>query len=501
MLTISRQDRTSWWWLIPLLLLAAWLGARGLDADVIWVDEYHSLEDAGISYFGPLGPAGIWEKVGTRNPWHAPGYFLALNAWSRAVGPEPPALRALSLFLGLLTIAWTYRLGRDLVGSRVGLYAAVVLGTSAFYVHFLHEMRVYTLFTLLSVFTTWCYFRIIHAARPPWWVWLGFGLGCAALPYTHYFATLPVVGLALYHLVFVQKDRRWWLVVGMMVLAALAFVPWLAVFLTVFQETQVLENLAPRALTAGDALVALTYYFSNGSYVLFLALAGLALLARSKRARALVFLAVTLLLLLLLTNQILKIMHGGRIRYLIALWPLCSLVVALGLLRLRQWRPLLAAGVLAVWVAFGLWNTVVTDISAGLDGGRYIFPMHLAAREIKAHFQPGDVVVNYLPDEGLEAIQYERIASFYYIPMELAYLVEQSTATNRATWPARMAEHIALLAPRDRIWIASMPDGQPSTLSDFQAALLETHTLCEESYNRDGLTLDLFVTLPELCAG
>lgn len=489
-----------WWWLIPLLLASFWLGARSLDADVIWVDEYHSIEDAGVSYFGPLGPAGIWNKVAERNPWHAPGYFMTLNLWSRAVGPEPPALRAMSLFLGMLTVAWTYRLGRDLVGPRVGLYAAIVLGTSAFYIHFLHEMRVYTLLTLLSVFMTWCYFRIVRSARPPWWAWLGFGLSCAALPYSHYFATLPVVAIALYHLLFVKKDRRWWLVVGVMALAALLFVPWLTVFLTVFDRTQEFERLAPRALTAGDALAALTYYFSNGSYLLFLALAGLALLVRSKTARAIIFLAVALLLLLLLTNQILKIMHGGRIRYLIALWPLCSLVAALGLLRLRQWRPIAATGVLAVWVGFGLWNTAVTDITAGLDGYSYVFPMHLVARAVEEHQQPEDVVVNYLPDDGLEAVQYERIASFYYTPMELAYLVEQSPPDAMETWPARMAEHVALLAPRERIWIASMSNWQPSTIGDFEAALLETHVRCEKDYGRDNLQLFLFVTSSDLCA-
>src|SRR5690606_8375388 len=142
---------------------------------------------------------------------------------------------------------------------------------------------------------------------------------------------LPIAALALYPLFFVKKDRRWWLVVGAMGLAVILFLPWFFVFLRVVQRTQEFERLAPRALSAGDALEALNYYFSNGSYVLFIALAALALLIRQRMARAIVFLALALLVLLLLTNQVLRIMHGGRIRYLIELWPLCSLVVALGL--------------------------------------------------------------------------------------------------------------------------------------------------------------------------
>lgn len=498
-MTKQPVNRYLWWWLIPLLILTTWLGARSLDADVIWVDEYHSLEDAGVSFFGPLNPVGIWNKVATRNPWHAPGYFITLNAWYRLVGPEPAALRAMSLMFGLLTIAVTYRVGRDLVSPRVGLYAAVVLGTSAFYAHFLHEMRVYTLLTLISVVTTWAYFRIVRYQRAPWWAWGLFAAGCALLPYLHYFATLPIAALALYHLFFVKKDRRWWFVVGVMALAVILFLPWLTVFLTVFQRTQEFERLAPRALTAGDALEALNYYFSNGSYVLFIALAGFALLVKQRMARAIVFLAVALLLLLLLTNQVLRIMHGGRIRYLIELWPLCSLLVALGLLYLHRWRSWAATLMLVVWAGFGVWNTVATDLTTGLDGYSYVFPMHLVARDIAVREQPEDVVVNFLPDDGLAAIQYERIASFYYTPLDLDYLVEQSAPNAEPPWDEQMARHIELLQARDRVWIASIPDWQPSTIEAYKMALLQTHTRCDRVTERPQMRLELFVTSPEFC--
>jgi len=490
-----------WWWLIPLLLLAAWLGARSLNTDVVWIDEYHSLQDTGVSFFGPRGPADIWVKLAERNPWHSPGYFMLLNVWYRLIGGDPAMLRAMSLFLGLLTIAWTYRLGRDLVGPRAGLYAAVVLGSSAFYAHFLHEMRVYTLFTLLAVFTTWTYLRIVRRPAAPRWVWLGLFLGCVALPYAHYYATLPVFALAIYHLLFVKKDRRWWYVVGIFVLAAVLFVPWMSVFLSVFNRTQEFERLAPRALSATDALVALSYYFSNGAHVLFLALVALAFTAKTRGARVLLFLTVALLLLLLLTNEVLQIMHSGRLRYLIAMWPLLSVTVGIGLLRLRMWRPLAAALVLAVWVFFGLWNTVVSDLTAGLDGSSYTFPLHLASKAVKPYLQPGDVIVNYVRDDDGPALQYERIAAFYYAQLDLDYLMEQTPKTGLDDWPAQLAEHRAVLAARERVWLARAPGEAPVTLGEFETALLETHVRCEADYGREGLLLSLYVTSPELCAG
>lgn len=495
----SSRSRRLWWWLIPLLLLTTWLGARSLSTDVIWVDEYHSLQDTGVSYLGPRSPVDIWVKLGERNPWHAPGYFVLLNAWYRLIGPDPAMLRAMSLFLGLLTVSWTYRLGRDVVDPRVGFYAAVVLGASAFFAHFLHEMRVYTLFTLLTVFTTWAYFRCISARRAKWWVWLGLFVGCAALPYAHYYATLPIFAIAMYHVIFVKKDKRWWTIVGIFVLSAILFLPWMSVFLSVFDRTKEFERLAPRALSSTDALVALAHYFSNGAQILFLGLCALAVTARRRAARSILFLTVALLALLLLTNEILQIMHGGRLRYLIAMWPLLSLTVGLGLFRLNQWRPVVASVVLAIWIFFGVWNTVLSDITVGLDGASYTFPLHLAARAVNPFQQPEDVIVNYLPDDDIPAIQYERIAAFYYTPIELEYLMEQTPKSGLGDWLAQMEEHIALLRVRERVWIARVPNETPVTFEEFESALLESHVRCGADFGRPGLHLRLYARTDELC--
>lgn len=94
----------TWLYLVPLLLLTTWLGARGLNADTLWYDEYWSLYDAGIEPHGDRTLAQIWEGVASRNPWHAPGYFMILSGWGRLAGGTPFAGRALSLLFGLLAL-------------------------------------------------------------------------------------------------------------------------------------------------------------------------------------------------------------------------------------------------------------------------------------------------------------------------------------------------------------------------------------------------------------
>jgi len=129
----SQFASRAWFWLVPLLLLTTWLGARWLNADAIWHDEYWSLFNAGGAQYGPLTPAQIWERISLYDAPQAPGYYLLLGGWGSLVGWSAFADRALSLLFGVLAVAWAYRLGRDLVSARVGLYAGAVLGTSAFF--------------------------------------------------------------------------------------------------------------------------------------------------------------------------------------------------------------------------------------------------------------------------------------------------------------------------------------------------------------------------------
>ena len=79
------------------------------------------------------------------------GYYLALGAWEAFVGSTPFAVRLFSLLIGLLAIVMTYRIGADWFSRRVGLYAAALIASSAFFVNFMHEARAYTLVAVLEL--------------------------------------------------------------------------------------------------------------------------------------------------------------------------------------------------------------------------------------------------------------------------------------------------------------------------------------------------------------
>ena len=123
----------------------------------------------------------------------------------------------------MLTLAWVYRTGRDLLAPRAGLLAALLLSASVFFLAYMIHARAFTLIALCSTLCIWSYWRVCpasatarHEARRPACCWAA--LACS-IRTTSLRLFLPALGL--FHLLFVPKNRRWWRPVLLLVLAAL----------------------------------------------------------------------------------------------------------------------------------------------------------------------------------------------------------------------------------------------------------------------------------------
>jgi mannosyltransferase len=118
-------------------LLRVWeIGAKGL-----WLDEAFSVW---LSW-QPLGELLSWV---VKIDQHPPLYYALLHFWMKVAGDNPNDVRMLSAILGTLTIPVMFLLGRRLMGTTVGLLAALILALSPFHVRFAQETRMYTTLTL-----------------------------------------------------------------------------------------------------------------------------------------------------------------------------------------------------------------------------------------------------------------------------------------------------------------------------------------------------------------
>ena len=373
-LTTSKTSLSWLWALLPLLLAAA-LVIPLLDVDAFNGDEPASLLAAGILRPGPWSLAEVWDNIAPRHP---PGWSVLLSIWGLFVGWSEFAIRALSLFIGLLTLAWVYRAGRDFFAPAAGLIAALLLSASVFHLAYMARAGLYAPVALCAVICLWYYWRVaLHQQQPGKGVQAGLLLGSIGLLYSHYLGALLLPVLGLYHLLFVPKNRRWWrpvLLFGLATLVAALQFPFL------LRGVAISEGGDPsgRLLTAPAILSHLLSYMTNGLVTqsppagehLLLALLLVLMVAILLRKRAgidarvvwlLVFASAALLTLVIVINELFKLIVDNRIRYLMPLWPMTALLVGAGLWRLANRHRILATGMLALWLISGAWLTVATD--------------------------------------------------------------------------------------------------------------------------------------------
>ena len=388
----------AWLWALLPLMLAAALAIPLLDVDAFNGDEPASLVAAGIVRSGPLSLEATWSYITNNNQNQAYGWPMLLAIWGHLIGWSELAVRTLSLFFGMLTLAWVYRTGRDLLAPQAGLLAALLLSASVFFLAYMIHARAFTLIALCSTLCIWSYWRLVLNPRPTsMGVPAGLLLGSVGLLYSHYFTALFLPVLGLFHLLFVPKNRRWLRPVLLIAVAALLAMLQLPGFLQGLEKTAGNEALHNRALTAPAVVSHFVHFMTNGlldlppsldtllliSLPFTLALVTLLHLRGVFRVSSLWllgFTALSVLAVMIVINEFIQVIVANRIRYLMPLWPLTALLVGAGLWRLVNRRSILATGMLALWLIYGAWLTLATDFHYELGfffrtGIRQLFPV------------------------------------------------------------------------------------------------------------------------------
>ena len=395
--------------MLPLLLATA-LAVPLLDVDAFNSDEQASLLAAGIVRSGPWSVEIPWSFISNSDPHQAYGWPLLLSVWGRVVGWSEVAVRALPQLFGMLALAWVYRAGRDLLSPRAGLFAALLLSASVFFLAYMIHARAFTLVALCTALSIWCYWRIVLLPRPPGkGAPAGLLLGSLGLLYAHYYCALFLPALGLFHLLFVPKHRRWWQPVFLLVLATLLAMLQLPGFLQGLDKAAVDEALHNRALTMPAVISLFIRFITNGLVdpsppfsailllILLFVLMGVTLRRLCKESRIsaiwlLLFTSVTLLALVIAINEMLRVIVANRIRYLMPLWPLTALLAGAGLGRLaRSFRHLVSV-LLALWLVLGAWLTVATDFRYEL-GFFFSGNTHHVKRVMQEHLSETDLII------------------------------------------------------------------------------------------------------------
>ncbi len=501
------------WLVVFTLLLTTWLGARGLQVDSIWYDEWWSLYTAGADPYPATSFAELINRtIEGRQAWQPPFYAVLLWGWGQLAGWTPFAARALSLLIGVLTVAMTYQVAvishQSPVASQelpnqshfAGVGAAVALGASAFFIYYLHEIRVYILHALFGVLVYWSYWRIQSRGLTRWRA-LVFVITLTGLLYSHYFGLWSIGAIGLYHLLFVRKTRQWWLVYGLMLLAGLLFLPWLWTSLNAPQAPLAVDPVLREAsLTTGQLIERLLFMFSNGNIVLLIIAAAYSL----RVARVIWFWLICLVGAAAIGNLFIPVI--SEMRYLISAWPLLAVITGIGLTQLLRQRFvwMLALG---LWALVGAWSSLnVSPLMVAFhspDSDTYNNSYAGAFRQLpwqRLHdtlaprTAEGDALALHRSD-AVWAI--EGVFDYYLHDLPLRpVIMETLPGSDQGDEYLNSARQFIADAPR--VWLV-VDKTLPSNfrLKVFRQALNESYTACGTLFDVPNMSLDLYTRLPD----
>ncbi len=518
--TPSQTRYRIWWWMIPLLLLTTLLGSSSLNADTIWYDEYWSLYYAGsMPHYGPGSLPDTWTRVAsTFHELNPPGYYLLLHIWGQLVGWTPFVARGLSLLIGLLAVAWIYRLARDLSTPLAGIGAAVALALSAFFISFTYELRAYLLFPLFTIMALWAYWGLAWGPpRPRSSRQILFVLSLTALLYTHYTGIPVILATALYHLIFAPKGRNWWRVVLLVILSGILFLPWAATAYGALQQVSGDPARETFALAILPLLRETLSNFSNQGIALLAVFAWYALRANRRSLRFVSFILVMTTVIALSINEVVQFIT--EVRYMFILWPLLALIVGLGatVMVRRRLQPVV---LLVIWAIAGI--ALVLDPEYAVES-QFNWPNSLnwdiLAERLQPLILPADDVIYYLPRPVPHWI-IAPVAAYYLYelpavvepfpflahppnllpgkePMHL-HLIESLVDKPPADYEQEAAQ---LLQGKSHIWIAYDPSLSLSVFIQpaFDSALADNgFELCNPLYAKPDLFLGLYARSEDL---
>ena len=319
---------------VACLLFVFITGATSLQSDPIFNAEYNSLNRVlGPPFKETRNLPKTIELITQLSPEHAPSYFVLLHLWTKLTGTDLMTIRLLSLYFGLLALAFAYQLALVTQDHNTALLAIFLATFMAFFIYYTRLARMYSLLPMVSAWLAWSYWRVRspanHVRRRNW---LSLFASAATILYVHYFGIMTLMAIGAYHLLIARKDRRWFQISVVVLAAGLLFLPWLPVV-----ATDDLAKMAIDRLSMVESARVIVSIYSNGGFALLLlaAFASLRVFKRLNSAQKyLLIVALLHVMWFLIVNEFAAIIVERRMRYTLVfsvIWC-CAFAVALGVI-------------------------------------------------------------------------------------------------------------------------------------------------------------------------
>lgn len=529
--------------MVVVLLIGYALGAARLNADNLWLDELYSLSNMGV-FDNPYDLTAVVESLTEHSQNHVPLYFVLGARWAAFAGWSQVSMRFLSLLIGVLLIAWTYRFAADMLDRSTAITAALLLATSGYVLLYFHEIRMYALLLLLTVGHAWLYWRLMSPAAARRLHWLAFILTAVALLYTHVFSLFFFIGLGLRHLIFATysltlfpfpieeagtsirkvlpfprfgrrsrgmgagrgmstnsaapRIERWIQVCAAWAVSALAFLPYLPHYLRGAIAERTITGLQESALSASQLARELGNIVVNGSEILWLPLVLLLVFSFRKRRRpAVIQLMIVwsgIILSLMVFNEVFPLIDRLRFRFFLLSMPFFVILCAHALMTPRRWK-VVALPFALLWIAGGLHIHGLGD-SWTYAGRNQIFvdipPLRQYADSLRSRTRELDKVLGFSQSKWVDwPLRHGKSIADYYFGVMLnrdhAFITPDQADSN----PNAYLEN--LIDDHPYLLLTYNPAEKPLILDEVTAALAAEYIACEVLVDNDDLIAQRYV--------
>ena len=397
-----------------VIVLGAILRIFDLSSKSLWTDEllsiWHAKDIVSLkAFFSPM-----WGNA------HPPLYFLLLKFWS--IGGEGEFyLRLLSVIFGALVIYATYLLGTQFFNRKTCLIAAFLVAISPLHVLYDREVRMYSLFTLLTIISLYFFIRALREGKTIFWI--GYTVFTVLTIYTHYHAFLIILLEWIFFIVRFKYYKHWIKrAILSQITIAVSFAFWLPAFFYHLKHYSVLgEESTKFPITLGSWIKPfyLFFSFSIGQTVLpwnyiivipaMIIFAGAFILGIKsfiKQNETLLFFLISLFIPIFIGLFISDLMP----RYFLFLSPIYILVIANGILNFPTVRlQVISIVIVVILLGYSLKNYYTNrefHILAHVDPWREVG--HYLKENVKREdiiFNIGGVPINYYADYNIPVLE------------------------------------------------------------------------------------------------
>jgi mannosyltransferase len=231
------------YWLFFLIILALGLRVFNLDQYGLWYDEAISYKAAQLDIRSIL--------TNQIQSSHPPLYYLILHYWLYIFPNSDFSARMLSVIWNIALIPVVYFLSKELFkNNKVAICSSILVVISPFHIAYSQELRMYTQLMLLTTLGILTYIYAINQESYKYWFFFIIVFFFAI--YTHYFASIILIGIFFYDLL---KNKLNKLSIPLIISCTILFILYIPWFIIILTQPELSEG-SLRPLFAGDSIQA-----------------------------------------------------------------------------------------------------------------------------------------------------------------------------------------------------------------------------------------------------